>query len=78
MTRMDGQPIPASHQTHIFVLRIWSVTEGATAPQWRSRLQDIQSGEVNYFKDLEALHNFINERLHEEKQETLNSHKDEK
>ena len=75
---MMREPIPANKQAHIFVLRIWSVTEGATAPQWRSRLQDVQSGEVNYFKDLEALRNFIDQRLHEENQESHNSQKDEK
>ena len=75
---MDEANPPIKHKAHLFTLRIWAVNEEATAPQWRSRLQDIQSGEVNYFKDLESLQNFIDERLHGEKQETLNSHKDEK
>ena len=66
------------NKAHLFTLRVWAVNEGETAPQWRSRLQDIQSGEVNYFKDLEALRSFIDQRLHEENQESHSFQKDKK
>lgn len=65
---MNTEPVSANQRAHLFVLLIWSVTSETAAPQWRSRLQNIQSGEVNYFKDLEALRNFIDQVLHEENQ----------
>ena len=65
---MEEPIIAAQTNSHLFVLRIWSVTNGTSAPQWRSRLQNIQNGEVNYFKDLESLRNFIDQILHEENQ----------
>jgi len=68
---MDVENDESQSKTYLFTLRVWAVGNGSAAPQWRSRLQDIQSGEVNYFKDLEALHNFINERLHEENPKSL-------
>ena len=53
----------AQIRVHLFTLRIWSV-EG-NPQQWRARLQDIQSGEVTFFKDWEGLIAQIKENLTE-------------
>lgn len=74
---MDADAVFAQPQARLFTLRIWSV-EGDAERQWRVRLQDVQSGEVNYFKDLKALCAFLDQRLREEQQESLYSQKDER
>ncbi len=50
-------------QAVLFTLRIWSI-EGKPK-QWRARLQNVQSGEVTFAKDWEALIAQIEENLKE-------------
>jgi hypothetical protein len=67
----EGESMDGSEQTknkaHIFTLRIWAANKGGTAPQWRSRLQNIQSGEVTFCHNWENLIANIEEMLREDK-----------
>ena len=54
-----------SNQAHLFILRIWSAEGGEGALQWRVRLQDIQSGEVSFFKDWRDMIAGLEESLRE-------------
>ena len=49
------EPEDARSQAHLFTLRVWSIEGEDTAPQWRVRLQDVQSGEVTYFTNWNSL-----------------------
>jgi hypothetical protein len=69
----DNLDTVQNKQVHLFTLRVWAVTDGTTLPQWRSRLQNAQSGEVNFFKDLESLQDFITQTLNEENRKTASS-----
>ena len=62
---MDEANPRIKHKAHLFTLRIWAVNEEATAPQWRSRLQNIQNGEVHFFRDWQSLIASIEDALHE-------------
>jgi len=59
------EPEDARTHAHLFTLRIWSV-EGDAAPQWRARLQDVQSGEVTYFTNWDSLIACIEESLRDD------------
>jgi len=61
---MDDPQEP-KHKAHLFTLRVWAVENGTTAPQWRSRLQNIQSGEVHFCRDLEGLLAYLESKLNE-------------
>lgn len=60
---MQNSTEGAQIRAHLFTLRIWSV-EG-NPQQWRARLQDIQSGEVTFFKDWEGLISQLKEHMTE-------------
>ncbi|GIK11179.1 MAG TPA: hypothetical protein PKC99_18105 [Anaerolineales bacterium] len=62
---MSAERDSADAQAHLFTLRIWAVNEGATAPKWRSRLQDVRSGEVVFCENLPDLLSHIEEALRE-------------
>ena len=66
---MDEAAEP-QNKAHLFTLRIWSANEEETAPQWRSRLQNLQSGEVNFCRDWDTLVATIEKALHEQNQES--------
>jgi hypothetical protein len=52
-------------QARLFTLRIWSSNEDS-APEWRARFQDVQSGEVTYCADWDSLIARIEETLREQ------------
>ena len=62
---MDHDVESAPTQTHLFTLRIWSV-EGDAASQWRARLQNVQSGEVTFFKNWQEMIACLEESLNEQ------------
>ncbi len=63
---MNDEEGAANNQALLFTLRIWAVKEGGTAPQWRSRLQNLHSGEVNYFTNWDSLIACIEESLRDD------------
>lgn len=67
--RVEGNP--AGARTHLFTLRIWAVNEGTGAPKWRSRLQNIRSGEVFFCENLSDLLSHIEETLCEQDQDEV-------
>jgi hypothetical protein len=48
------QPDPPP-TAHLFVLRLWLVSSNAPQPEWRGRLQHVNSGETRYFREWRAL-----------------------
>ncbi len=60
---MSAERNPTDAQAHLFTLRIWSVGEGTAAPKWRSRLQNVRSGEVVFCENLTDLLRHIKEAL---------------
>lgn len=60
------EPEDARSQAHLFTLRIWSVEGEDTAPRWRVRLQDVQSGEVTYCTNWDSLVACIEASLHDD------------
>ncbi|PJB67890.1 MAG: hypothetical protein CO094_02685 [Anaerolineae bacterium CG_4_9_14_3_um_filter_57_17] len=65
----DMELIP--QQSHLFTLRVWMVNGDHAAPTWRARLQNIQSGEVNYCRDWNALIACIEEALREQNHKSV-------
>ena len=53
-------------QAHLFTLRIWLVNGDAPAFEWRGRLQNLQSGEVNYCTNWDSLIACIEDALREQ------------
>ena len=62
---------PPKNKALLFTLRVWAVNEEETAPQWRSRLQNIQNGEVNFFGNWQALIACLEEALNEETNKSI-------
>ena len=62
---MSEEPDNTDKQAQLFTLRLWSVDQGADQPQWRSRLQNVRSGEVFFCDDLPSLMTRIEEALDE-------------
>ena len=62
---MSLEPEDARTQARLFTLRIWSV-EGDAASQWRARLQNVQSGEVTFFKNWQEMIACLEESLNEQ------------
>ena len=60
------EPEDALSQAHLFTLRIWSVEGEDAAPRWRVRLQNVQSGEVTFFKDWQEMVACIEESLRDD------------
>ena len=58
-------------KAHLFTLRIWSVSKAESPLQWRSRLQNIQSGEVTFCRDWENLIAKIEDALLQEKYNSM-------
>ena len=63
---MNDEEGADNNQAHLFTLRIWAVKEGGTAPKWRSRLQNIQSGEVQFCTNWDSLIACLEESLREQ------------
>ena len=59
--------VPTPKDYHSYLLRLWQVQEEA-GPGWRASLEDVQSGELHGFEDLEALQRYLEElaRVHQE------------
>lgn len=62
---MSEEPDNTDVQVQLFTLRLWLVDQGADQPQWRSRLQNVRSGEVFFCDDLPSLMTRIEEALDE-------------
>lgn len=65
---MNSEAAPTSR---LFTLRIWMAAEGVDTLDWRARVQDIQSGEVVYFKDWQALAAYIERVLQDQNKDKL-------
>ncbi len=63
---MNQESETAAHQVYLFSLRVWSVNNKDALPQWRSRLQNLRSGEVYFCKDLESLMDSLENALDEQ------------
>ena len=57
---------PNTH-AHLFTLRIWLVNEESPALEWRGRVQNLHSGEVNYCANWDSLIACIEETLRDQK-----------
>lgn len=44
-----------SHSAHLFTLRIWLEELGDGQSEWRTQVQHVSSGEVQYFRDWQRL-----------------------
>lgn len=60
---MDGDESVARSKSLLFTLRLWSAHENTHAPQWRVRLQNVNTGEVYYCGDGKSLINLLDELL---------------
>jgi hypothetical protein len=65
--------LATTQPAHLFILRVWSVEGDDDAPQWRVRLQNIQSGEVTFFKDWHEMIASLEENLNEPNFNRVNS-----
>ncbi|MCS6908423.1 MAG: hypothetical protein RML93_11155 [Anaerolineales bacterium] len=54
-------------ESHFYTLRLWEVRDGEEGAQWRARLQHVPSGEVKYFRNLEAMLAFLHAQLNEKR-----------
>lgn len=52
---MVGDETIARSNSLLFTLRLWSANENTYAPQWRVRLQNVNTGEVYYCGDGKSL-----------------------
>ena len=52
--------IVQSPRTHLFILRMWLEEVGDGETEWRVKVQHVLSGDVSYFRDWQALQQFIN------------------
>ena len=46
-------------RTHLFLLRMWIEDLGDGKAEWRGKVQHVLSGEASYFRDWQALQQFI-------------------
>jgi hypothetical protein len=60
---MEGDEAVARTRSLLFTLRLWSANENMHAPQWRVRLQNVNTGEVYYCGDGKSLLNLLDELL---------------
>ena len=52
-------------QSHLFTLRVWQTDSGEGQSEWRGKLQNVESGEIRYFRDWPALIPYLCEMLAE-------------
>jgi hypothetical protein len=53
------EPTPSKY--HSYLLRMWEVP-GGQGTGWRASLEDVQSGELQGFQDLDALIRYLQEQ----------------
>ena len=64
----DDADRPAA-RSHLFMLRLWPEDLGSGQPDWRGKVQHVNSGEARYFRDWPTLEAFLEELLHRIDQE---------
>ncbi len=60
---MEGDETIARSKSLLFTLRLWSANENTHAPQWRVRLQNVNTGEVHFCGDGKLLISLLDELL---------------
>lgn len=50
-------------RVRLFVVRLWRETAGESGAEWRGRVQDVETGEARYFRDVAALVAFLSAAL---------------
>ena len=54
---------PQSHFPQLFVLKLWRVEGGEGEMEWRGQIQHIASRETRYFREWDALLQFVQTQL---------------
>lgn len=49
----------SSHSSHLFTLRVWSELMAPGETEWRGKVHHIGSGETRYFRNWDALKEFL-------------------
>jgi hypothetical protein len=52
-------PIQQHEQSHLFTLRLWSEEGTDGHSEWRGKIQHVMSGEAHYFREWQALVQFL-------------------
>jgi hypothetical protein len=50
-------------RTHLFVLRLWLEDLGGGQQEWRGHIQHVRNREMQYFRDLKLLLEFVQAQL---------------
>lgn len=52
-------------QTQTFILRVWLKSRQGAGREWRGRIQHVQSGEIQYCQNLDAVIAYVEKVLDE-------------
>jgi hypothetical protein len=50
---------PPARRSHLFMLRLWPEDVGSGQTDWRGKVQHVNSGEAQYFRDWATLEAFV-------------------
>ena len=53
----------ADREVQVFAVRLWSENLGRGRREWRGQVRHVPSGETRYFREWEALAEFLDEML---------------